>query len=175
MWLTWLNALQGVEEADQQVHQHGQVKGHVAPHRHVSGAPVQHGLGWKEKSQCDKTNPYKHLQHTFEQSSSYLCISHRKINLFQLGELELHCLIIINIVDINNIIVKEEFIFIKIYVLVFTFKIRISKISKIILYLKYLNGSNPFQILHQDNLWFGQKCTNTGIQTLTNIYILKSF
>lgn len=47
MWLTSMHPLQGVEEADQQIHEHSQVEGDVAPHRHVPGAPVKHRLGWR--------------------------------------------------------------------------------------------------------------------------------
>lgn len=43
--LTSMHPLQRVEEAHQQVHEDGQVEGNVAPHRDVSGAPVQHRLG----------------------------------------------------------------------------------------------------------------------------------
>ena len=45
MRLTSMDALQGVEEGHQQVHEHGQVEGDVAPEGHVPGAPVQDGLG----------------------------------------------------------------------------------------------------------------------------------
>lgn len=46
---TSTDAVQWVEESNQQVHEHGQVEGDAAPERHVSGAPVQNRLGWREE------------------------------------------------------------------------------------------------------------------------------
>lgn len=46
MRLTCMYTFQGVEEADQQVHEHSQVEGDAAPEGHVPGAPVQDGLSW---------------------------------------------------------------------------------------------------------------------------------
>ena len=42
-----MDAFQGVEEADQEVHEDGQVEGDVTPQRHVPGAPVQHRLSYR--------------------------------------------------------------------------------------------------------------------------------
>lgn len=47
--LTSVHPLQRVEEADQQVHEHSQVEGNIAPHWYVPRAPVQHRLGWGGK------------------------------------------------------------------------------------------------------------------------------
>lgn len=52
--LTSLHPFQWVEEADQQVHEQGQVKANVAPDRHVPGAPVQHRLGWRGEEKQHK-------------------------------------------------------------------------------------------------------------------------
>lgn len=42
-----MDALQGVKEGHEQVHQHSQVEGDAAPEWHVPGAPVQDGLSCK--------------------------------------------------------------------------------------------------------------------------------
>lgn len=48
--LTSTDTFQWVEEGHQEVHEDCQVKGDAAPEGHVSGTPVQDGLGWRTQS-----------------------------------------------------------------------------------------------------------------------------